>query len=155
MCNQTQHLLQACPEINNFLQQLWISKRCSQNKFDLNQNYNIFRKYKIYLLEHDHLQPMQKNSPWRVVFAFCRIYAGGLIFTRIDQNFDQYNVGVLKGLQVNISPRFLCRPTVFCSTCWKPCDVRALSIRKTADLPLQLWVGTFPRFVAIGFYFLS
>jgi hypothetical protein len=27
--------------------------------------------------------------------------------------------------------------------------------KKTADLPLQLWVGTFPRFVAIGFYFLS
>ena len=34
-------------------------------------------------------------------------------------------------------------------------DVRALSIRKTADLPLQLWVNTFPRFVAIRFYFLS
>ena len=34
-------------------------------------------------------------------------------------------------------------------------DVRALSIRKTADLPLQLLVVTFPRFVAIGFYFLS
>ena len=29
----------------------------------------------------------------------------------------------------------------------------ALHIRKTADLPLQLGVGTFPRFVAIGFYF--
>jgi hypothetical protein len=25
----------------------------------------------------------------------------------------------------------------------------------TADLPLQLLVGTFPHFVAIGFYFLS
>jgi hypothetical protein len=37
----------------------------------------------------------------------------------------------------------------------EPWNVRALSIRKTADLPLQLWVGTFPRFVAIGFYFLS
>jgi hypothetical protein len=37
----------------------------------------------------------------------------------------------------------------------EPWDVRALSIRKTADLPLQLWVDTFPRFVAIGFYFLS
>jgi hypothetical protein len=37
----------------------------------------------------------------------------------------------------------------------EPWDVTALSIRKTADLPLQLWVGTFPRFVAIGFYFLS
>ena len=33
--------------------------------------------------------------------------------------------------------------------------VRPLSISKTADLPLQLWIGTFPRFVAIGFYFLS
>ena len=37
----------------------------------------------------------------------------------------------------------------------EPWDVRALSIRKTAGLPLQLWVGTFPRFVAIRFYFLS
>jgi hypothetical protein len=37
----------------------------------------------------------------------------------------------------------------------EPWNVRALSIRKTADLPLQLRVGTFPRFVAIGFYFLS
>ena len=35
----------------------------------------------------------------------------------------------------------------------EPWDVRALSIRKIADLPLQLWVGTFPRFVAIGILF--
>ena len=34
-------------------------------------------------------------------------------------------------------------------------DVRELYIRKTVDLPLQFFVGTFPRFVAIGFYFLS
>jgi len=34
-------------------------------------------------------------------------------------------------------------------------DVRELYIRKTVDLPLQLLVSTFPRFVAIGFYFLS
>ena len=31
----------------------------------------------------------------------------------------------------------------------EPWDVRELYIRKTADLPLQLLVGTFPRFVAI------
>jgi hypothetical protein len=37
----------------------------------------------------------------------------------------------------------------------EPWDVRELYIRKTADLPLQLLVDTFPRFVAIGFYFLS
>jgi hypothetical protein len=37
----------------------------------------------------------------------------------------------------------------------EPWDVRALSIRKTADLLLQLWVGTFPHFVAIDVYFLS
>ena len=34
----------------------------------------------------------------------------------------------------------------------EPSDVRAQYIRITADLPHQLWVGTFPRFVAIGFY---
>jgi hypothetical protein len=37
----------------------------------------------------------------------------------------------------------------------EPWDVRVLSIRKTTDLPLQLYVGTFPRFVAVGVYFLS
>jgi hypothetical protein len=37
----------------------------------------------------------------------------------------------------------------------QPLDIRELYIRKTADLPLRLLVGTFPRFVAIGFYFLS
>ena len=37
----------------------------------------------------------------------------------------------------------------------EPWDVRELYIRKTADLPLQLCVDTLPRFVAIGFYFLS
>ena len=51
------------------------------------------------------------------------------------------------------SPRFLCRPTAFCSTLLELWDVRVLSIRKTADLPLQLLVGTFPRFVVIGFLF--
>ena len=37
----------------------------------------------------------------------------------------------------------------------EPLDVRELYIRKIADLPLQFCVDTFPRFVAIGFYFLS
>jgi hypothetical protein len=37
----------------------------------------------------------------------------------------------------------------------EPWDVRELYIRKTADLPLRLLVGTFPRFVSIRFYFLS
>jgi hypothetical protein len=56
---------------------------------------------------------------------------------------------------VSSSPRFLCCPTAFLFDLLEPWDVRALSIRKTADLSLQLWVGTFPRFVAIRFYFLS
>ena len=51
------------------------------------------------------------------------------------------------------SPRFLCCPMAFFLL--DPWDVRELSIRKIADLPLQLLVGTFPRFVAIEFYFLS
>jgi hypothetical protein len=37
----------------------------------------------------------------------------------------------------------------------EPWDVKELYIRKTVDLLLQLWVSTFPRFVAIGFYILS
>jgi hypothetical protein len=36
----------------------------------------------------------------------------------------------------------------------EPWDVRELYIRKTADLPVQLCLGIFPHFVAIGFYFL-
>ena len=50
-------------------------------------------------------------------------------------------------------PIFLCRPTVFCSTCWS----RGTSEHSPykPDLPLPLRIGTFPRFVAIGFYFLS
>ena len=34
-------------------------------------------------------------------------------------------------------------------------DVSELYIRKTAELPMQLCLDTFPRFVAIGFYFLA
>jgi hypothetical protein len=37
----------------------------------------------------------------------------------------------------------------------EPWDVRELCIRNTADLPMELFLGTIPRFVAIGFYFLS
>ena len=53
------------------------------------------------------------------------------------------------------SPRFLCRPTALLFFLLEPWDVRELYTRKAADLPLQLLVDTFPRFVAIGFYFLS
>ena len=49
----------------------------------------------------------------------------------------------------DLSLRFLCCPTAF-FLLLEPWD-----IRKTADLPLQLLVSTFPRFVAIRFYFLS
>jgi hypothetical protein len=56
---------------------------------------------------------------------------------------------------LSTSPRFLRRPTAFCSTCWSRGTSERSPIKKTADLPLQLWVGTFPRFVAIRFYFLS
>jgi hypothetical protein len=54
-------------------------------------------------------------------------------------------------IYLSSSPRFLSRPTAL-YILLEPWDVRALYIRKTADLPLQLLVGTFPRFVAIGFY---
>jgi hypothetical protein len=50
------------------------------------------------------------------------------------------------------SPRFLCRPTAFFRLAGS--RQRAL-YTETADLPLLLCVDTFPRFVAIGFYFLS
>ena len=43
------------------------------------------------------------------------------------------------------SPRFLCRPTAFLDLL-ESWDVRELYIRKTADLPMQLCLATFPRF---------
>ena len=52
------------------------------------------------------------------------------------------------------SPRFLCRPTALYIFARAVGRQRAIHT-KTADLPLRLLVGTFPRFVAIGFYFLS
>ena len=70
---------------------------------------------------------------------------------------DQYkNFSFVKtSVDWNNSPRFLCRPTAFFLDMLESWDVRELYIRKTADLPLQLCLDTFPRFVAIGFYFLS
>ena len=52
------------------------------------------------------------------------------------------------------SPRFLCRPTAFFRLAGAVGRQSALHKEK-ADLTLQLCVGTFPHFVAIGFYFLS
>ena len=50
----------------------------------------------------------------------------------------------------DISPKFIPLPSDgFLFDLPEPWDVRALSIRKTADLPLQLRVGIFPRFMAI------
>ena len=54
-----------------------------------------------------------------------------------------------------LSPRFHCRPKAFFLDLLERWDVRELYIPKTADLPMQLCLGTFPHFVAIGFYFLS
>ena len=60
-----------------------------------------------------------------------------------------------KGVQRMPSPRFLCRRTTLYIFARAVERQSAIYIRKTADLLLQLWVSTFPRFVAIGFYFLS
>jgi hypothetical protein len=60
--------------------------------------------------------------------------------------------GVWKeGCLYHISPRFLCRLTALIMLLL-PFNVRGWYIWKTADLLLQLWVSTFPRFMAIGFY---
>ena len=63
--------------------------------------------------------------------------------------------GIYNHICEQVSPRFFCCPTFFFLDLLEPWDVRELYIRKTADLPLQLCLGTFPRFVAIRFYFLS
>ena len=51
-------------------------------------------------------------------------------------------------------PRFLCRLAAFVDFLW-PLDVGAPYMRRAADLPLRRWVGAFPRFVVVGFCFLS
>ena len=71
---------------------------------------------------------------------------------KINGNHAIFEVPVI---HTGLSPRFLCHPTAFYSTCWNRGTSERSSIRKTADLPLQLWVDTFLRFVAIGLYFLS
>jgi hypothetical protein len=63
-------------------------------------------------------------------------------------------IHIFKIFILKFSPRFLCRPTTLYIIA-RASNVRAQYIRKTADLLLQLWISTFPRFVAIWFYFLS
>ncbi len=72
----------------------------------------------------------------------------GVIFVCTHSNYNLENPWFLTLINDSCnwqlgSPRFLCRPTAFCSTCWSRGTSRVLSIRKTADLLLQLWVGTF------------
>jgi len=69
------------------------------------------------------------------------------MLTYILEKFQDINI-------IWTRPRFLCRLTTLIILLLSFKD-RAWYIRKTADLLLQLWVSTFPRFVAIGFYFLS
>ena len=76
---------------------------------------------------------------------------------KVNTNVVSRIVVIYYGIPVSMSkasPRFLCRPTAFFDLL-EPWDVSELYIRKTADLPMQFCFGTFPRFVAIGFYFLS
>jgi hypothetical protein len=51
-------------------------------------------------------------------------------------------------------PRFLCRLTALIILL-SPFNDRGWYIRKPSNLPHSHRIGTFPRFVAIGFYFLS
>ena len=75
--------------------------------------------------------------------------AFSLIVTLGNQmNYTTSKFGV--SAYIKGSPRFLCCPMAFFLL--DPWDVRELSIRKTADLPLQLLVGTFPRLSDFIFY---
>ena len=57
-------------------------------------------------------------------------------------------------ISVEHSPRFLCRPTALLFFARAVGRQRALHT-ENSRFSLQLWVSTFPRFVAIWFYFLS
>ena len=92
-----------------------------------------------------------RSEVWKV-FGFYKLRG------RQGPAIRETYVGCVELLERSIvmySRRFLCRPTAFFPDLLEPWDVRELYIRKTADLPLQLCVDTFPRFVAIGCYFLS
>jgi hypothetical protein len=91
--------------------------------------------------------PQQQRHEWHLWPLSVQNTRVHVSVTSTNRALAIDNCGIIK-----YSPRFLCRPTAFCSTLLEPWDVRALSIRKTADLPLQLWVGTYPRFVAIDFH---
>jgi hypothetical protein len=56
--------------------------------------------------------------------------------------------------RISTSPRFLCRLTALIILLL-PFNDRGWYIRKPSNLPRSHSIGTFPRFVAIGFYFLS
>jgi hypothetical protein len=79
----------------------------------------------------------------------------GADLTKCHLTKGQNDYSMCRNDQVLNSPEIPLPSDDFLFDLLEPWDVRALSIGKTADLPLQLWVGTFPRFVAIRFYFLS
>ena len=88
--------------------------------------------------------------------GICDHQINFLQFSSSSSSFDGFSI--LSQYPTSItefSPRFLCRSTAFFFLdLLEPWDVRELYIRKTADLPMQLCLCTFPRFVAIGFPFL-
>ena len=82
---------------------------------------------------------------------------------KMVDHLNTYTLSLIKKYQVSIALQLMLLvqqseiplpSDVFC--CFfllEPWDVRELYIRKSADLPLQFLVGTFPRFVAFGFIF--
>ena len=75
------------------------------------------------------------------LYYFNSVSSFYLVLSIFIQSYVNSNLHVSTLIYILISiyifsPRFFCRPTAFCSTCWSR-------------------VGTFLRFVAIGFYFLS
>ena len=93
-----------------------------------------------------HIMLYQIHLPWTGLEPTIFVVIGTDCTSSCKSNYHT--------ITITTRPRFLCRLTALIILLL-PFKDRAWYIRKTADLLLQLWVSTFPRFVAIGFYFLS
>ena len=125
----------------------------------LNMLLNILKTPKYLQLSINDLKNQHTSPNVFILLSFLSYIVSIYVFVYNHSVFIYLYQGFVlyKSLSLCIvytSPRFLCRPTAL-YILLEPWDVGELYIRKTADLPLRLLVGTFPRFVAIGFYFLS
>jgi hypothetical protein len=89
-----------------------------------------------------------KSKIVKLVFvaSVLRIESKGWLAWNQDNVYERRHV--YPRTVVSVSPRFLCRPTAFFRLAVAVGRQRALHT-ENSGFSLQLWVSTFPRFVAI------